>query len=78
MSNLSRSRKKTKIQAITTAKSEKEDKQISNRKFRRIVKQKVVSEKSEIPQLREISNIWSFDKDGKKYNAEMTEKELRK
>ncbi|WP_299062970.1 hypothetical protein [uncultured Polaribacter sp.] len=75
---MSRSKKKTKIHGITTAKSEKEDKQASNRKFRRIVKQKVTSEENEIPQLREVSNVWSFDKDGKIYNSEMTEKELRK
>ena len=75
---MSRSKKKTKIQAITTAKSEKENKQAANRKFRRIVKQKVTSEKTEIPQIREISNVWSFDKDGKIYNSEMTEKDLRK
>ena len=75
---MSRSRKKTKFQAITTAKSEKENKQEANRKLRRIVKQKVKQEESELPRLREISNIWAFDKDGKTYNAEMTEKELRK
>lgn len=75
---MSRSKKKTKIQAITTAKSEKENKQAANRKFRRIVKQKVISEKTEIPQIREVSNVWSFDKDGKIYNSEMTEKDLRK
>ena len=28
--------------------------------------------------IREISNIWSFDKDGKIYDSEMTEKDLRK
>ena len=75
---MSRSKKKTKIQEITTAKSEKENKREANRKLRRIVKQKVNSGKTELPELREVSNVWSFDKDGKRYNPEMTERELRK
>lgn len=74
---MSRSKKKTKIQGITTAKSEKENKQKANRKFRRKIKQKI-SPEEELPQVREISNIWDFDKDGKKYKPDMTEKELRK
>jgi hypothetical protein len=75
---MSKSEKKTKIRGITTAKSEKENKQDANRKYRRIVKQKVKSNESELPEVREISNVWSFDKDGKKYDSEMTDKDLRK
>ncbi len=75
---MSKSEKKTKIRGITTAKSEKENKQNANRKYRRIVKQKVKSNESELPEVREISNVWSFDKDGKKYDSEMTDKDLRK
>ncbi|MEM6719131.1 MAG: hypothetical protein AAF611_07455 [Bacteroidota bacterium] len=75
---MSRSRKKIKIRAITTSKSEKKDKQQANRKLRRIVKQKVKSEETELPKLREISNVWAFDKDGKIFDDEMTEKDLRK
>jgi|TARA_B110000967_G_scaffold209020_1_gene263345 hypothetical protein len=75
---MSRSKKKTKIQGITTAKSEKKNKSAANRTFRRIVKKKVESEETVLPELREISNVWSFDKDGKKYNSELTKKELRK
>jgi len=75
---MSRSKKKTKIQGITTATSEKENKQDANRKFRRIVKQKVKLDETKIPELREVSNAWSFDKDGKRYDDEMTEKDLRK
>ncbi len=41
---MSRSKKKTKIHGITTATSEKENKQDANRKFRRIVKQKLKSD----------------------------------
>jgi hypothetical protein len=75
---MSRSEKKTKIRGITTAKSEKENKQEANRKYRRIVKQKVKSKESELPKIKEISNVWSFDKDGKIYDSEMTDKDLRK
>jgi len=75
---MSRSKKKTKIHGITTADSEKENKREANRKFRRIVKQKIKAPTSELPKLRQISNVWSFDKDGKRYNPEMTDKELRK
>ncbi|MGJ8762363.1 MAG: hypothetical protein ACSHXA_17635 [Polaribacter sp.] len=75
---MSRSEMKNKIRGITTAKSEKENKQEANRKYRRIIKQKVKSNESELPEIREISNVWSFDKDGKKYDAEMTDKDLRK
>lgn len=75
---MSRSEKKTKIRGITTAKSEKENKQDANRKYRRIVKQKVKSKDSELPEIREISNVWSFDKDGKIYDPKMTDKDLRK
>ncbi|AXO79034.1 hypothetical protein DZC78_01100 [Olleya aquimaris] len=75
---MSRSKKKTKIQAITTAKSEKDNKTEANRKLRRIVKQKVNSGQMDLPDLREVSNVWNFNKDGKKYKPEMTEKDLRK
>ena len=75
---MSRSEKKNKIRGITTAKSEKENKQEANRKYRRIIKQKVKCNESELPEIREISNVWSFDKDGKIYDYEMSERDLRK
>ncbi|AXG69524.1 hypothetical protein KORDIASMS9_01747 [Kordia sp. SMS9] len=75
---MSRSYKKIKIRGITTATSEKKDKRAANRKLRRIIKQKNILEETVLPKLREISNVWAFDKDGKIYDAEMIEKELRK
>jgi len=75
---MSRSKKKNKIHGITTAKSEKENKRDTNRKFRRMIKQKVKSKETELPVLREVSNVWSFDKDGKRYNPDMRGKGLRK
>ncbi|RXG16557.1 hypothetical protein [Leeuwenhoekiella aestuarii] len=75
MKIISRSKIKTKIHGITTAKSEKENKQAANR---RIVKEKVKSGETVFPKFREVSNVWNFDKDGKKYDPKMTEEELRK
>lgn len=75
---MSNSTKKTKITGVTTAKSEKDDKREANRKLRRITKQKVKKGDLDLPQLREISNIWSFAKDGKIYKSDMEEKYLRK
>lgn len=75
---MSRSKRKTKMRAITTASSEKKNKQEANRKLRRLVKLHVKKKNTEMPKLREISNVWSFDKDGKAYRSEMTERELRK
>ena len=75
---MSRSKKKTKIRGITSAKSEKENKQEANRKFRRIVKQKVKLSKVEFPLIKEISNVWSFDKDGKRYDFAMNKRDLTK
>ncbi len=76
---MSRSKRKTKITGITTATSEKEDKRCANRKFRRIVRQKLTSGNILVlPKLRELSDVWIFEKDGKTYNPNMSEKELRK
>jgi len=75
---MSRSKKKSKITGITTAKSEKADKQEANRRLRRKTKEAVKQGKDELPKLKETSNIWSFSKDGKKYDKEMSEKEMRK
>lgn len=65
---MSRSVKKTKIKGITNASSEKRDKQEANRKYRRILKELIGKEEEKLPQLREVSNIWNFQKDGKKYS----------
>jgi hypothetical protein len=75
---MSRSKKKSKISGIITTESEKRDKQNANRKFRRISKQKVQSGQENVPLVKETSIIWSFDKDGKIYHKDMTDKDLRK
>ncbi|MEM9339279.1 MAG: hypothetical protein AAGA66_11160 [Bacteroidota bacterium] len=76
---MSRSRKKTPVKGITSAKSEKEDKRNANRKFRRKVKQEVnKGGEEQLPKLRELSNVWAFDKDGKRYDKDLPEKSRRK
>lgn len=76
---MSRSFKKTKIFGITFAKSEKEEKRFANRKLRRAVRQKIKIRKEEIlPNLREVSNVWAFSKDGKRYFSDIEGKYLRK
>jgi hypothetical protein len=64
---MSRSRKKTPVHGITTANSEKKDKRLYNRRFRRVTKQvlRVSPLREVLPHLREYSNPWCMDKDGK-------------
>ena len=75
---MSRSRKKTPIKGITTASSEKQDKRDANRKFRRKTKQQVNLDNETISEIRELSNVWGFDKDGKHYDSDMSKKDMRK
>ena len=76
---MSRSKKKTKIRGITTSPSEKEEKQFANRKFRRKNKAKTKEvDEDNYPKIREVSDVWAFSKDGKFYDKEMTDKEMRK
>jgi hypothetical protein len=54
---------------ITTAASEKRDKQFANRRLRRVVKQ-VLTDEPEVrplPLKREVSDVWAMDKDGKRW-----------
>ncbi len=78
MGHMTRSHKKYPITGITTAESEKKDKQIANRKLRRKIKQNVTKEI--LPLKREISDIWMMDKDGKQdcSGTEYENKALRK
>ena len=63
---MSRSRRKTPICGITTAESEKQDKRIANRRLRRKVRAALAVEpEGVLPALREVSSVWTFDKDGK-------------
>lgn len=64
---MSRSFKHTTISAITTAQSEKRDKQLANRRFRRISRHRVRIDEEPLIDLNEISDPWDFQKDGKRY-----------
>lgn len=63
---MSRSRKKVAVCGCTCKESEKKDKRIANRKFRKLTKQNILNNFDKIPwRMREISRIWDFAKDGK-------------
>ena len=64
---MSRSRKKTPVSGVTTATTEKDEKREANRRLRREVRQRLAagSDATELPGLREVSNVWSMSKDGK-------------
>ena len=64
---MSRSRRKHPFRAITTAESEKQDKRAYNRGFRHATKQAITADPTgeSLPVLREHSDPWSMDKDGK-------------
>ncbi|MEM8557172.1 MAG: hypothetical protein AAGG50_05045 [Bacteroidota bacterium] len=66
---MSRSRKKTPISGITTAASEKHDTRLANRRWRRRVRQRLTTghDGTDLPLLREVSNVWTMEKDGKVY-----------
>lgn len=73
---MARSFRHTPIVGITTADSEKLDKRIANRRERSRIRQILLSlvgagddclDSLVLPHRRELSNVWSFDKDGKQY-----------
>lgn len=68
-SGMSRSRKKTPIAGITTAASEKAEKQANHRRERRRIRQvlAVEPEPDILPHTRELSDPWAMAKDGKVY-----------
>lgn len=75
---MSRSKRQTPKTGITTAETEKKNKRNANRKLRRTVKIQVKQDKDKLSTLREVSDVWSFDKDGKQYLKNPSGKELRK
>jgi len=75
---MSRSRKKISICGATTGRSEKHDKRIANRIFRRKEKAAIHHEKDPPENINEVSDIWLFDKDGKFYFDEEWPKRMRK
>ena len=78
---MARSRKKTPIAGVTNAPSEKADKQTAHRRERRKVRAKLGVEIAPevLPDRREVSDVWTFAKDGKAYDpTRRRAKRLRK
>ncbi|MCD9016033.1 hypothetical protein [Parachryseolinea silvisoli] len=75
---MSRSYKKIPKQGISTSTTEKEDKREANRTLRRVTKDQVQKGAEVFATLREVSNVWSFGKDGKVFLKQPTEKDMRK
>lgn len=74
---MSRSRRHTPVFGLTCATSEKHDKRIANRRWRSRVRQ-AVHEGVEPPAQREISDVWDFEKDGKRYRRDASAEAMRK
>lgn len=78
---MSRSHKHTPICGMCVASSEKFDKQKANRRTRRLVRETLGREVAPevIPLLREVSDVWTFIKDGKHwFDFRRYPKEMRK
>lgn len=68
---MSRSRRKNPICGVTSAASEREDKQLWHRAFRKAERQRLATDPTSEPHhFREFYNNWSMDKDGKWYFGE--------
>ena len=82
MIKMSRSKKKTPIRGVA-GNPDKESKREANRLERKVVKQ-ILHEHAdkldeiELPIKREVSDVWSFNKDGKSFIKDATDKDLRK
>lgn len=78
---MSHSRRKHPFCGYTTAESEKDDKRRYNRRYRRVCRQILHSnpEREILPVLKEVSDIWWMDKDGKgRFNPKLHPELLRK
>lgn len=59
---MSRSKKHTAKTGITMAGTENENKRKANRKLRRKTKEQVKKRETTLSQLREVSDVWTFNK----------------
>ena len=69
------------MQGITTAKSEKQDKRVYNRRLRHLSKQIMnkYAEPEILPHVRECSDLWNMSKDGKmRFDPKQYPKGMRK
>ena len=77
---MTRSRKKTPMFGVSTSVSEKADKVAAHKRERRKVRTRLRAEPDAavLPHRREISNVWAYAKDGKRYRKTVTRKDMRK
>lgn len=75
---MARSFKHRPFSPVTGSESEKQDKRLANRHFRRKAKLRAKSGSGEFLLMREVSNVWAFAKDGKWYMKHAGKKEMRK
>tara|TARA_R100000935_G_scaffold34622_1_gene55262 strand:+ start:1079 stop:1306 length:228 start_codon:yes stop_codon:yes gene_type:complete len=75
---MSNSKRKLPILLNCIAVSEKDEKQLANRKLRRLVKEKLSDFNYELPALKEVDSNWNWPKDGKSYRSDLTNKQLTK
>ena len=77
---MSRSRKRTPVSPNACASSEKDDKARANRRFRRITRERVRAAAEPPSDIREVSSVWLFAKDGRHFvrNPEIADKVIRK
>jgi len=78
---MGRSRKATPIMGNGTARSERGDKRVANRRLRRRVRQALANSPwpSILPHRREVSYPWTMAKDGKRwFDREQFPEEMRK
>lgn len=77
---MSRSRKKTPVFGMANRKnSEKEDKVLANKRFRRKSKMKILHNIENIPfRVREVSDVWSWSHDGMFYLSSAKDSDMRK
>ena len=62
---MSRSIKKNPVVGHTCAESEKQDKRFANRRFRKRARDAIAAGKEPPASIREVSEVWTFAKDGK-------------
>jgi hypothetical protein len=78
---MSRSRKKTPFRPFSSAVSEKQDKRMYNRRYRRVCRQVlyITNDGDHLPLIGELYNPWCMDKDGKRwFDPKLNPKDMRK
>ena len=77
---MSRSRKRTPVSPNACASSKKGEKVCANRKFRRVTRERIRADSEAPGDIREVSNVWLFAKDGRHFvrNPEIAARVIRK